>query len=106
MKENRWLAVWRFLSLDRTRPYFPDLWLSFRDPGDFQNGVRHVLEPSLTPAKYFVDAGRVHLEISRWVAESFGPFALPTLRDWNTYIFLDGEGDGWTESMWASFAFH
>lgn len=105
MDETRWQTAWYLLSLDMARPFFPDLWLGFRDPSGFRENVRRLMEPALRADTYGENTGLVHWRLARWFSSEYGDQAFFYLCAWVRDILMVGGGDRAAEGSWSRLIF-
>jgi hypothetical protein len=104
--EERWLAAWHLLSLDRARPFFGDLWIQFEREDQFAAELRSFIEPALKTGEYPRAPGALHYQLAGWFIEKYGRAGYASLRAWMFDIFLHGGPDRMPEKVWSSLVQH
>ncbi len=94
---DRWEDFWRFVSLDITRPFFADLWISMPDPENFQSMLRLFLREWLQSGTHGSET--LQSRITQWIERDQGAEQTHYLRDWLGEFFLR-PGARSTERPW------
>jgi hypothetical protein len=106
MSEERWLFAWYFLSLDRVRPFFPELWVRLETEDACVAEVRGVLEPALALRGQHQPLGSVHYRLAEWFTGTYGRDGYSALKSWVFRILLRDGTDRGAETAWSSLVQH
>jgi len=66
--------------------------------------LRLIIEPYLSPEKYWTGLGLMHLELTHWVREAYGTNAVAALRTWSDHVFLEEGPNRRREEQWSAIA--
>ena len=104
--EERWLATWRLLSLDRARPFFPDLWIRLDGEDLFVAELRSFIDLALRSKEYHREPGSLHFRLAKWFIGNYGRTGYTYLSAWVLHIFAHGGPDRMPEKVWSSLVQH
>lgn len=102
IEASRWKYTWFLLSLDRVTQLWPELWIRTRDPVALHAKLQQILRPYLSGERFYHEAQRMSVDVLQAVEASFGIETVTALRNWCTYVLVDGGSDRAQEFFWSS----
>ena len=90
------------IELDRTRPFFPDLWIRLDGEDQFVAELRGFIDSARRSAEYSRNSGALHYRLAEWFVEKYGRAGYASLHAWMLHIFLRGGPDRIPEKAWSS----
>jgi hypothetical protein len=106
ISEERWLAAWHLLSLNRARPFFKDLWIRLDGEDQFVAELRTFIEFALKTKEYHRQPGALHHRIAAWFTGKYGHAGFASISSWVLHIFVHGGADRMPEKVWSSLLQH
>ena len=95
-----WQKMWWFLSLDRTRAFFRDMWVPVEDPAEFQEQVRNQLR-QIDDQTYYHHPQVGNAIVHSWFSSAYGTDQQELMVLWADHVFITSTPNRLAEDLWG-----